>query len=74
MRFSGNRSEIGAERETADAHPDRVSVMHTWPFPGIPPELFETLTADERRTLEALTQTYLEHVAQRQQRPPVTND
>jgi hypothetical protein len=48
--------------------------MHTWPFPNIPPELFETLTDDERRTLEALTQTYLEHVAHRQQRPPVAND
>jgi hypothetical protein len=48
--------------------------MNTWPFPNIPPELFETLTADERRTLEALTQTYLEHIAHRQQRPPLAND
>lgn len=36
--------------------------MHTWPFPNIPPKLFETLSDDERRTLEALTQTYLAHV------------
>jgi hypothetical protein len=48
--------------------------MHTWPFPNIPPELFEALTDDERRTLEALTQTYLEYLALRQQRPPFAND
>jgi hypothetical protein len=54
--------------------PDKVRAMHTWPFPNIPPELFATLSDDERRTLEALTQTYLEHVAHRQQRPPTPND
>jgi len=43
-------------------------------FPNISPELFETLTGDERTILAALTQTYLEHVAQRQQRPPVSID
>lgn len=43
--------------------------MDTWPFPRIPPEAFEALTDDERHILEALTQTYLEHVALRQQRP-----
>lgn len=48
--------------------------MHTWLFPNIPPELFETLSDEERRTLEALIQTYLEHVAHRQQRPPIAND
>jgi hypothetical protein len=46
--------------------------METWPYPNIPPELFETLTDDEWIILEALTQTYLEHVAQRQ-RPPILN-
>ena len=48
--------------------------MHTWPFPNIPPALFDTLTDDERTTLEALTKTYLEHVALRQQRPPSPDD
>jgi len=48
--------------------------MHTWPFPNIPPELFEALSDDERTTLEALTQTYLDHVARRQQRPPTPDD
>lgn len=47
--------------------------MHNWPFPNVPPELFEMLTDDERRTLEALTQTYLEHVAHRRQRPLIPN-
>jgi len=45
--------------------------MNTWPFPNIPPELFEALSDDERRTLEALTQIYLEHIAHRRQRPPI---
>lgn len=48
--------------------------MQTWPFPKIPPEVFDTLTEDERITLEALTQIYLEQVALRQQRPPVPDD
>ncbi|WP_417219140.1 hypothetical protein [Achromobacter spanius] len=48
--------------------------MHTWPFPNTPPKLFDALSDDERATLEALTQTYLEQVALRQQRPPITND
>ena len=48
--------------------------MHTWPFPNIPPELFETLSDDEQRTLEALTQIYLAHIKLNQQRPPITND
>ena len=48
--------------------------MDTWPFPSIPPELFDTLTDDERAILEALTQTYLDHVAVRQQRPPSPDD
>jgi hypothetical protein len=69
-----NRSEIAAERETTRPRPDRVPAMETWPYPNIPPELFDTLTDDERATLEALTRTYLEHVALRQQRPPITND
>jgi hypothetical protein len=29
--------------------------MHTWPFPNIPPDLFETLSSDEKRLLEAIT-------------------
>lgn len=48
--------------------------MESWPYPNIPPELFETLTADERAALEALTRTYLEQVTLRQQRPPITPD
>jgi hypothetical protein len=48
--------------------------MHTWPFPNIPPELFETLSDDERTALEALTRTYLEQVALRQQRPASPDD
>lgn len=43
--------------------------MDTWPLPNIPPELFDTLTDDERRTLEALTQTYLAHVELRRAIP-----
>lgn len=31
-----------------------------WPFPNIPPAQFETLTPDDRVTLEALTQTFIE--------------
>lgn len=69
-----NRSEIAAEREMASQSPDRIPAMETWPYPNIPPELFDTLTDDERATLEALTRTYLEQVALRQQRPPITND
>lgn len=53
---------------------DTVSAMETWPYPNIPPELFDTLTDDERTTLEALTKIYLEHVALRQQRPPSPDD
>jgi hypothetical protein len=48
--------------------------MQIWPFPNIPPELFETLSNDERVILEALTQAYLEQIELRQRRPPVTND
>lgn len=47
--------------------------MDTWPFPGIPPAAFEALTDDERRTLKALTQTYLAHVEQRRKPPPSPN-
>jgi len=48
--------------------------MENWPYPNIPPELFDTLTDDERAILEALTQTYLDHVALRQQHPPTFDD
>lgn len=43
--------------------------METWPYPNIPPELFDTLTDDERTIPAALTQTDLEQVALSQQRP-----
>ncbi|HCW20070.1 MAG TPA: hypothetical protein DHL02_19420 [Achromobacter sp.] len=55
---------------TAALQPVRVAAMKTWPYPNIPPELFDTLTDDERTVLEALTQTYLDHVALRRQHPP----
>lgn len=48
--------------------------MLTWPYPNIPPDLFESLTADELVLLEALTQTYLEQIELRQRRPAITND
>lgn len=48
--------------------------MQIWPYPNIPPELFDTLTDDERAILETLTQTYPDHVALRQQRPPTPDD
>lgn len=48
--------------------------MDTWPFPCIPPEAFEALTDNERHILEALTRTYLAHVAQRQQQPAGPGD
>lgn len=31
-----------------------------WPYPNISPSQFESLTADERAMLEALTQTFIE--------------
>lgn len=48
--------------------------MHTWPFPNIPPELFETLYSDDKRLLEALTLVYLAHVQQRQPPSPIAAD
>jgi len=69
-----NRSEIAADHETARPGVDRMPAMETWPYPNIPPELFDTLTDDERTTLEALTKTYLEHVALRRPHPPSPDD
>nr|WP_315528325.1 hypothetical protein [uncultured Achromobacter sp.] len=48
--------------------------MHTWPFPNIPPELFEALSPDDKRLLEALTLVYLAHVQQRPRPSPITAD
>ncbi len=48
--------------------------MHKWPFPNIPPEIFETLSDDNKRLLEALTQVTLAELLARQHRPPITND
>jgi hypothetical protein len=48
--------------------------MHTWPFPNIPPELFETLSSDDKRLLEAITQLVLAEYLARRQRPPITID
>jgi len=53
---------------------DKVPGMHTWPFPNIPPELFEALSPDDKRLLEALTLVYLAHVQQRPRPSPITAD
>jgi transcriptional regulator with XRE-family HTH domain len=38
----------------------RARPLAPWPYPNISPAQFDTLTADDRNTLEALTQTFIE--------------
>jgi hypothetical protein len=48
--------------------------MDTWPFPNIPPKLFEALSDDDKRLLEAITQLVLAEYVARRQRTPIPND
>lgn len=69
-----NRLEIRRQRATGCSSADRVPAIDTWPFPNIPLVAFTALTADDRRILEALTQTYLLHAAQSRQLAPAPRD
>ena len=45
-----------------------IEAMNTRPSPNISPELFDTLSADDKRILEALTRFMLAEYACRRQR------